>query len=171
MYYIIYLVCMFLLLYGAACIRYTAHSLIFVPSQLLNFIDLRSFVFLLIPCLLVLFCTKSFRSFGRSFLFMSGKKCAVAKDSLYALVTVMVTAVIAGIIHSITLILNFAYNMNLESGLLTPLNDMLLALLSPLYSLVLCLMLLPVLISVWKHLHTTTVICLQKAAHKKLDHK
>lgn len=168
MFYTIYLGGMFLLLYGAACFGFTAHSLVFIPYQFVNFTDLTSFLFISIPCLLVLLCTKSFRAFGRSFLLMFGKKCAIAKDSLYALVTVMVTAVIAGIIHSIIRILNTAHNMDLEGRLSILPNDMLVSLLSPLYALVLCLILFPVLIAVWRHVHTTTVIHLQTAAHKKI---
>ena len=41
-----------------------------------GFIDYVTLVFILFPCFFILFCTKSFKSFGRAFLFAFGKRDA-----------------------------------------------------------------------------------------------
>ena len=43
-------------------------------GTLLNYMDGFTGMFVLVPCVLILFCTQSFKAFGRAFLFAFGKR-------------------------------------------------------------------------------------------------
>lgn len=165
MYYLIYLASMFLFLIGAACSSSAAYPLHFYPAQLLNYIDLRSFIFILAPCLLVLFCTKSFQNFGHAFLYMLGKKSTFTKDSMHSVTAVMLTSVVAGTIHAIIVIICLLRSMD-PKGISYVGSSVHIALLSFLYPLILCMILLPVLLSGWKYKCKGRTVRLQKVQRK-----
>ena len=138
MLYVVYLVCAALyLVYGISC------------DRLLNFFDPITLEFLLFPCILILFVTRSFTAFGRAFLFAFGRKeyaPSQCRESLLAVRMVMCTASIFGgicfLIESVNGIRALDWSSLDSIGWL--LLDLSVAALAPFYAFLICMVLLPV---------------------------
>ena len=75
----------------------------------INFADQTTLRFVAVPCILMLFCTKSFRAFGRAFLFAFGKRdqeISKYQESAQSVKMVMVTAHIFGTVCFLIGIIN-----------------------------------------------------------------
>lgn len=139
MYYIIYL---------AGIILFFFRGMGF--SNLSNFRDSTTMIFLLIPCLLMLFCTKSLKSFGECFLLPFGKRnysLLQYKRCLQSLKIVVSTSFISGLICFMISIVNMLKFYGLSDSsepLLVQVGlDMSVAILPLYYVLVICILLLP----------------------------
>ncbi len=132
-----------------------------------GFIDYVTLVFILFPCFFILFCTKSFKSFGRAFLFAFGKRDASLtqyRESLASVKMTAVTAVVFGILCCMIGMINSVTFCSLSSfdDIYWILRDAGVALLSPFYSLLVCMILLPVYFLLKQH-----IIVQESAADKE----
>lgn len=138
MLYIVYVIAVFIyLLEGIGFSR-----------RLICFWDGTSFWFILIPCLLVLICTRSLKDLGSAFLLLFDKGEASLtqyQKSLGAIKTLLITAVISGgICFFISMINSFrSFDAMYTDSLYWLILDISVAMLSLLYPLVLLLLLLP----------------------------
>ncbi|HBN56823.1 MAG TPA: hypothetical protein DD414_08605 [Lachnospiraceae bacterium] len=115
------------------------------------FMDHTTILFVLIPCVLLLICTGSLPAFARGFLFAFGKRDyprAKCEESLQAVrMTVYAAVVSGGVCFSIGMIngcRHLAMNWSPQDGINRLLLDLSVAVLSLLYPLLICLVLLPV---------------------------
>lgn len=138
MLYIVYLVCMVLYL-----IRGIGWD------RVLNFFDPITLEFLVFPCILILFATRSFKAFGRAFLYAFGRReyaPSRCRESLQAVRMVMETALVFGgicfLIGSINGIRSLEWSELDSIGWLFL--DLSVAELSLFYALLICMILLPV---------------------------
>ena len=148
MYYVVYVIAMiYLLIRGAGD-----------GGNFLNYLDAITAFFLLQPCVLILFCTKSLRAFGRSVLFACGKRDYASRDceeSLQAVKMTMITVNVVGVIGFVISTINSLRHWGwtpLTDEVNWPLLDLSVAVLSILYALIICVFLLPVYFMLKKHL-------------------
>ena len=146
MFYIIYLVgILFYLVKG-------------IGYHFTNFIDQITGIYILAPCILMLFCTKSFRAFGRSFLLAFGKKedsISRCEESLESVQMVMMTIVISGVLCFLIGMINGCRSLSFESAdsMIWLLLNTTVAMISLFYPMLICLMLLPLPFLLKKHLN------------------
>lgn len=138
MLYIVYLVCM--VLYLISGINW---------DRVLNFYDPITLEYVVFPCILILFVTRSFTAFGRAFLYVFGcKEYALSqyRESLRAVRMVMGTASVFGgicfLIGSVNAVRALDWSSLDSVGWLCL--DLSVAALSLFYALVICMILLPV---------------------------
>lgn len=139
MFYIVY-VCVFVvyLLYGIG-----------IERGITDFVDTITFIYVLAPSVLMLFCTRSFKDFGCAVLFAFGKKdisFSQCEKSLQAVKMVLITILLAGGVCFSISIINCLRSINwvtFEDLGWTVLNISV-AMISVFYPMVLCLLLLPV---------------------------
>ncbi len=147
MLYMIYLVgAIFLLMNGIGFDRFFA-----------NYLDIYTLGFVLLPCVLVLFCTGSLKAFGRAFLLIFGRgdtSLISYEESTQAVRMVMLTAgvfggigFIAGMINSIR-----SLDFSLPDVYGWFLRDASTAMLSLFYPLLVCVILLPVCYMLNRHI-------------------
>ncbi|MCI8464721.1 MAG: hypothetical protein HFI63_02495 [Lachnospiraceae bacterium] len=115
-------------------------------------------LFILVPCVLLLFCTRSLRAFGRSVLFAFGKRdygpseCGesfqAVKMTLYA---VLVLGVLGFLISMINSIRGWKLQFLLD-GVYDQFQNLAVAMLAPFYALLVCAFLLPIFFILKKHL-------------------
>lgn len=136
MYYIIYIVGIILFLLNGIGV-----------SNLSSFRDNITLVLVVIPCLLMLFCTKSFKPFGECFLFTFGKRnysLPQCRRCLQSVKMVISTAVVSGIICFMISAINMLCSPYRVSGSLEEVGlDLSVAMLSLFYVFIICIMLLP----------------------------
>lgn len=118
-------------------------------SHLLSFTDGVTLFFVLIPCALILIFTRSIKSFGRSFLFIFGKKnysLEQYKESMQSVKMVMLTAMLFGSLGFMIGIVNSFRSSKILSPDMahTIVLDISVALLSLFYAVCVCVILLPV---------------------------
>ena len=145
MYYAVYVVA--LIFYFVRMVLYGADHMIFG--------DLVTLEFILIPCVLTLFCTKMLKAFGRSMLFAFGRRgysCEKCRESLQAVRMTMLTAVILGMIGFLVSMVRGWRLEELLDGLYRHFLDLSVAMLVPLYALLICLALIPVYYMLKRHL-------------------
>ncbi len=145
MYYAVYVVA--LIFYFVRMVLYGADHMIFG--------DLVTLEFILIPCVLTLFCTKMLKAFGRSMLFAFGRRgysCEKCRESLQAVRMTMLTAVILGMIGFLVSMVRGWRLEELLDGLYRHFLDLSVAMLVPLYALLICLALIPVYFMLKRHL-------------------
>ena len=148
MYYAIYVLA--LIFYFVRMVLYGADYMIFWDFVTLEFI--------LIPCVLTLFCTKMLKAFGRSMLFALGRRnysCEKCRESLQAVRMTMLTAVVLGMIGFLVSMVRSIRGWRLEElldGLYRHFLDLSVAMLVPLYALLICLALIPVYYMLKRHL-------------------
>lgn len=68
-------------------------------KSLINYMDGFTCMFILVPCILTLFCTRSLKAFGRAFLFVFGKQDtspAACEESHLAVRMVLITSLVFG---------------------------------------------------------------------------
>lgn len=138
MLYIVYLVCV--VLYLICGIGW---------DRLLYFFDPVTVEFLVFPCILILFVTRSYKAFGRAFLYAFGRKeyaPSQCRESLHAVRMVMRTASVFGgicfLIGSINGIRSLDWSSLDSVGWLFL--DLSVAALSLFYAFLICMILLPV---------------------------
>ena len=123
----------------------------------INFVDQMTLRFVAVPCILMLFCTKSFRAFGRAFLFAFGKRdqeISKYQESAQSVKMVMVTAHVFGMVCFLIGMINAIRFTDWSSpdcfGWLCM--DLSVAVLSLFYPLFICMILLPVFFMLKRHL-------------------
>lgn len=125
-------------------------------SNLPNFIDSITLTLVLFPCLLMLFCTKSLKSFGACFLFAFGKgeySLSQCKKCLLSIKTVISTSAVSGILCLMISCINLLKNRDWSSGSLELLGfDISVALLSIFYVFTVWILLLPLHIMLKQHM-------------------
>lgn len=126
-------------------------------DRVTNFVDPITVTFLIVPCILILFCTWSFPAFGRAFSFAFGKKeysVSQCRESLLAVRMVMRTASVFGGTCFLTGMVNSIRSQNFSStdsiGWICL--DLSVAVLPLFYALLVCAVLLPVYFMLKKHL-------------------
>ena len=118
-------------------------------DRITNFVDAITVTFLVVPCLLILFCTRSFPAFGRAFLSAFGKKAESAvrcRESLQAVRMVMSTVMLFGGICFLIGMVNSIRSQDFSSvdsiGWICL--DLSVAVLPLFYAMLVCAVLLPV---------------------------
>lgn len=105
----------------------------------------------------ILFCTKSFKAFGRAFLFVVGKRgnsLAAYKESLHAVRMVMSISAVFGGLRFLIGLMNCIRSTDLSSmeGFGWVLRGASVAILSLFYPLLICVILMPVYFMLKKHI-------------------
>lgn len=121
------------------------------------FYDSFTLMFVLLPCAWILFCTKSFKAFGRAFLFVVGKRgnsLAAYKESLLAVRMVMAISAVFGGLGFLIGMINCIRHTDLSSmeGFVWVLRGVSVAMLSLFYPLLICVVLMPVYFMLKKHI-------------------
>lgn len=149
---------MYYLVYLLGVVYFLANG-IGSAQRYLNFADHISLAFVLGPCVLVLFCTGSFRAFGRGVAHAFGKRDDPVfrlEESLHAVRMVMETAAVSGglafLISTVNVFRGLAPSWAEADGMVWLLLDLSVALLPLFYLLVVCMVLLPPYYMLKKHL-------------------
>ncbi|MCI9602732.1 MAG: hypothetical protein HFH19_00620 [Ruminococcus sp.] len=127
-------------------------------GTLLNYMDGFTGMFVLVPCVLILFCTQSFKAFGRAFLFAFGKRDGSVVSYRGSLLAVKMVMGISGLFGFLGFLIGMSSSIrsmedlsSIESlGWLTL--DLSVAIISLVYPLLICIILLPVCFMLKKHL-------------------
>ena len=123
-----------------------------------NFMDSATAMFILIPCILILVCTKSLRAFGRAFLFAFGKKGGSVAEYKESLLAVKMVMQISGLFGSLGFLIGMFVSLrSLEDfssaeSLGWVLLDLPVAMISLFYLLLVWILLLPIGFLLKKHL-------------------
>lgn len=161
-YYAIYIIAMgFVLVMGAV----TNVNLYFAPlitinfQNIINFIDIVSLVFILIACLVALLCTRSVCSLKDAFVLMlcKGEYTTDQYEScLLAVKTTVLSAFAGGFIMFLISVVNVLKGLNLDGGVSMLGADLAKGLITPIYSLVIAFILLPVYVELKRGLSRKT---------------
>lgn len=87
--------------------------------NLMDYMDSFTLLFVLLPCVLVLFCTKSLKAFGEAFLYAFGKEGSTLisyKRNLQAVKMVIITSSVFGGLGFIIGMINSIHSLNFTSG-------------------------------------------------------
>lgn len=158
LYYVVYLVVMAIVLTLGAVINIgmiPAPSVSVNFSNIINFLDIAGIVFVLAVCLIALLCTKSLRPLKDAFLFLfRGPERAGIRyeDCLLAVKTTMAAAAAAGVMMFLMSVVNILKGMDLSGGSLRLGTQLATGLLTPIYSLVVAFILLPVYVALKRRL-------------------
>jgi len=121
MHYLIYLAVMGFLLFMGAVTTITVFPSLEIHinfSNLINFLDIQSIIFVLLLVFLILFFTQSLTAMKDAFLFAFGKRDAAAirhEESILAVKTTMVSAVSGGTIMFLMSVVNMLKSMDLDA--------------------------------------------------------
>ena len=123
----------------------------------LDYIDPVTFLLIALSCILVLFCTKSMKAFGRSFLMVMGSKdyeSSQYQESLQSLKMVIYTAAVWGALCFIIGNINCFRLMQISSfdDISVLLKSITVAMLSLFYPLFVCIILMPLYFGLKKHI-------------------
>lgn len=139
---------MFYTIYLAGILFYLVKG---IGYHVTNFVDRTTGLYVLVPCILILFCTKSFRAFGRSFQIVFGKEensVSRCEESLQSVQMVMLTAVISGVLCFLIGMINGCRMLSMDwssaDGMVWLLLNSTVAMISLFYPALICLILLPV---------------------------
>lgn len=126
-------------------------------NSLMNYFDSFTLMFVLLPCAWILFYTRSFKAFGRAFLFAVGRRgnsIAAYRESLYAVSMVMAISSVFGCLGFIIGMLNCIRSTDLSSieGVGWVIQSTSVAMLSLFYPLLICVVLLPIYFMLKKHI-------------------
>ena len=116
-------------------------------SDIINFLDIVGLVFILIVCLITLLCTRSARPLKDAVVFSLCKGEYTAdqcENSLLSVKLTMLSAFVAGCIMFLISLVNILKGMDMSSGYSMLGNDLATGLITPIYSLVIVFILLPV---------------------------
>lgn len=138
---------MFYAIYLLGIVLYLINGIGF--SRCTNFVDNITLTYVLFPSILMLFCTRSWKDFGRAVLFAFGKRdlsYEQCKKSLQTMKILLCTLLLSGGICFGIGVVNSLRSVNWiqEDSVGWLLLDLSVAMLSFLYPLVLCILLLPV---------------------------
>ena len=139
---------MFYFVYLVIVTLYTA--LIGIGGQNLfsHFFDGATLIFVLLPCIVVLFCTGQLKAFGRSFLLIFGKKSASVSECRESAASVKTAGTITVIFGMMGFIIGMINGLSSVSHMASDMEygiarDAAVALVSPFYASVVCAALLP----------------------------
>lgn len=126
-------------------------------NDLMNYFDSFTLLFVLLPCMWILLYTRSFRAFGRAFLFAVGKRgnsISAYRESLHAVKMVMAISSVFGCLGFIIGMMNCIRTTELSSieGFGWVLRSVSVAMLSLFYPLLLCVILIPIYFMLKKHI-------------------
>lgn len=146
MFYIIYLL-------GTGLIFILANGF---HRSVTNYIDPTTFLLIVLSCIFVLFCTKSMKAFGRTFLIAFGRKDYVSlqyRESLQSVKMVICTAAAWGALFFIIGSIKCFRYMQISSfdDISVILKSITVALLSLFYPLFICIILMPLYFGLKKH--------------------
>lgn len=116
-------------------------------ANIINFLDVVGLAFLLLVCLIALLCTSSVRPLKDAVVLMfiqGGYSADRCERCLLAVKTTILSAFAAGLIMFLFSVVNMLRSMDLSGGVSTLGADLATGLLTPLYALVIALILLPV---------------------------
>lgn len=126
-------------------------------DRVLHFMDSTTLHFIAVPCIFLLFCTGSFRDFGRAFLFAFGRRDQEPsryRESARSVKMVMTASLVFGAVCFLIGMVNAIRFADWSSpdciGWLCM--DLSVAVLALLYSLLICAVLLPVFFMLKRHL-------------------
>ena len=127
-------------------------------SNIINFLDIAGLTFILIVCLIALLCTRSVCPLKDAFVYMfiKGEYTADQCEScLLAVKTTMLSAFAAGFIMFLISVVNVLKSMDLSGGVSMLGVDLSKGLITPIYSLVIAFILLPVYVELKRGLSQT----------------
>ena len=136
--------CMGYLIYLAGLLICLIYGISF--NRIYNFIDLISFVFVVVPCILILISTGYWKGFIKAFAYISGRKIYSKKDmkeSARAVKLVCISSLIFGMLGIIISLINVLHCMDLDSGLSNIGPDISVALVSVFYAVFINAVLVP----------------------------
>ncbi len=160
--YIMYLVVMGIALVMGAVTNvslFPALSVTINFSNIINFFDLIGIAFILVVCLIALLCTRSIRPLKDAFVFMFSKRdysAAQCGECLLAVKTAVISAAGAGFIMFLISVVNVLKSMDLSGGTSTLGTQLAVGLLTPVYSLVIAFILLPLYVGLKRNLSQKT---------------
>lgn len=128
-----------------------------VGRNLSSFIDVITLAYTVLPCILVLSCTRSLRAFGSAFSFALGQKTPdlpQSRDALRSVKMTWITAVLFGSLCFMIGMVNSISHLDLSAADLGAyfLRDLSVAILSLFYPALICIILLPVYFLLKKHI-------------------
>lgn len=147
--YLIYLLGTFVLLFIGVTASFIDGQVHIDFAQIANYCDLSTFLFILIFCLLILLCTKSFKDFGTAFLLMSRNRKSTTEQyqrCYHAVKAVAITSIAAGGLRIVYTLVNLFRSMDGSVVSLVGYATIT-SLLSVFYPLVICILLIPVALS------------------------
>lgn len=126
-------------------------------NDLMNYFDSFTLMFVLLPCVWILLYTRSFKAFGRAFLFAFGKRgnsIAAYRESLHAVRMVMAISTVFGCLGFIIGMINCICSTDFSSieGFGWLIRCVSVAMLSLFYPLLFCVILLPIYFMLKKHI-------------------
>jgi len=158
MQYIIYLVAMGIALVMGAVTNvrlFPALSVTINFSNIINFFDIVGIAFILVVCLIALLCTRSIRPLKDAFVFMFSKRsytAAQCEECLLAVKTTVLSAAAAGFIMFLISVVNILKSMDLSGGVSMLGTQLAVGLLTPVYSLMIVFILLPLYVGLKRSL-------------------
>lgn len=148
--YLLYSLGTFLLLLLGTTVNISVDGrLILNFNQMANFCDLSTLLFLLVPCTLMLFCTNTVKDFWKAFLLMSHTHSAPAtqyRRCFHTVKAILYTAISAGMLRATIAAVNLFHYMDTDVASQVGRTTSV-VILSIFYPLVLCIFLLPVILS------------------------
>lgn len=126
-------------------------------TSLWNYYDSFTLMFVLLPCVWILFYTKSFKAFGRALLFAAGRRgnsMPAYRESLHAVSMVMVISSVFGCLGFIIGMINCSRSADLSymEGIGDVIRCLAVVMLSLFYPLLICVILLPIYFMLKKHI-------------------
>jgi len=149
MHYAIYLVTMGIALVMGAVTNvrlFPALSISINFSNIINFLDIVGLVFILVVCLIALLLTRTIRPLKDALVFMFSKRdysAAQCDECLLAVKTATIASSAAGFIMFLISLVNVLKSMDLSGGMSMLGVDLSKGLITPIYSLVIAFILLP----------------------------
>lgn len=128
-----------------------------VGQNLTSFIDVITLVYTVFPCVLILICTRSLRTFGSAFSFALGKRTPDLSQSKAALRSVKMTGLTAVLFGSLCFMIGTINSIRhldpstADLGVYL-LRDLSVAMLSLFYPVLVCIILLPVYFLLKRHI-------------------
>ena len=160
--YAIYLVMMGIVLALSAVTNISLFPSLYISinfSSIINFLDIVGLMFILIVCLITLFCTRSARPLKDAFVFAlcNGEYTAdQCENSLLSVKLTMLAAFVAGCIMFLISVVNILKGMDMSSGYSMLGNELSTGLIAPIYSLLIMFILLPVYVELKRSLSSKT---------------
>lgn len=173
MHYLIYLATLGILLFMGAVttIRIVPSFAVHIDfSNIINFLDIQSIIFVLLSVFLILYFTKSLRAVKDAVLFALGKRDAGrihCEECILAVRTTMGGAVSAGTILFLMSVINMLKGMDLDAGVSRVGLHLSIGLLSLVYAGIIVLIMLPVYVHLKRSLLENKGYTQQKSEKRK----
>ena len=156
--YLIYLIIMGIVLALCAVTNISLFPSLYISINfiyIINFLDIVGIVFILVVCLIILLCTRSVLPLRDAFVFMLCKGEHTAdqcKNSLLSVILTMLSAFAAGCIMFLISVVKILKSIDLSSGYSMLGIELSKGLITPIYSLVIVFILLPIYVELKRSL-------------------